>query len=625
MAVEYLQQAAVFLGATVIAVPLFARLGLGSVLGYLAAGVLVGPSLLNLVGNAEQIMHVAEFGVVVMLFLVGLELQPRTLWQMRGPVFGLGGAQVLLSAIAIMLAIMAMGLDWRAALSIGLALALSSTAIVLQSLAERGQSQSFQGQQTFAILLFQDIAVIPILAVLPMLAVSAAATGHDTGHGFAALPGYAQALISLVVIVGIIIGGRFILRPIFRLVASTGIRELFTATALLIVVGIAVLMGLINLSPALGTFIAGVVLADSEYRHELESDLEPFKGLLLGLFFITVGAGIDFGLLAAAPFTIAGLVVALMLGKAAIIYALAWLKGMAPPHRWSLGLSLGQGGEFAFVLLAVITDLQLIPGDVARTVTVVVALSMALTPLVFIINDKVIQPRFTQAESDEEEADDPSAGHGKPVIIAGFGRFGQLAGRMLKANGIAASILDYDADSITTLRKHGLEVYYGDAARHDLLHTAGAEVAKVLVVAIDDPDRSVFITEQAKKHFPHLQVIVRAHDPLHTRDLEQAGADITVCEAEAGGIGLGEATLRALGWGSWRAARAGRRFRKHQAETHRQLREHLDNAECSVSIHRMRVADLDHLLEFDQQEQIEDVDAAWRTGLVPSTLSDYKA
>jgi glutathione-regulated potassium-efflux system protein KefB len=457
MAADYLQQAGVFLAAAVVAVPICARLGLGSVLGYLVAGVVVGPMLLNLAGDTGQIRPVAEFGVVVMLFLVGLEVRPKELWRLRGPVFGLGGLQILLTAIVGTGFLMALGLGWQSALAISLAFSVSSTAIVLQSLAERGLQQSESGQNSFAVLLFQDIAVIPILALLPLLAVSEApvAAAADDVKGFAALPIWAQAPISLAVIAGIIVGARFLLRPIFRVVASTGIREIFTATALFVVVGISVLMGFIDMSPALGAFIGGVVLADSEYRHELESDLDPFKGLLLGLFFITVGAGIDFSLFVAQPISIVVFVVALMAGKAAVIYVLAGLWKVSAPHRWTFSLGLGQAGEFTFVLISLILAHGLLSEESARLATLVAALSMALTPLVYLLNDLFIQPRFSRGD-DDQEADDPSAGHGKPVVIAGFGRFGQLAGRMLKANGFDASILDLDPNSIRALRKHGL-------------------------------------------------------------------------------------------------------------------------------------------------------------------------
>ena len=622
MAADYLQQTGVFLAAAVVAVPICARLGLGSVLGYLLAGVVVGPSILNLVGNTEQIMHIAEFGVVVMLFLVGLELQPRELWRLKVPVFGLGGLQVVITAGLITLSCLLFGLDWRGSLAIGLALSLSSTAIVLQSYSERGLQQGEGGQMGFATLLFQDIAVIPILAILPMLAIAepgspSASEGH--GGGLASLPGWAQTMISLSVIAGVIIGAKFLLRPVFRIVASTGIRELFTATALLVVVGIAVLMGLIGISAALGTFIGGVVLADSEYRHELESDLEPFKGLLLGLFFITVGAAIDLNLLAENPVLIISLVLGLIAVKALVLLGLTRLFGISAPHRWTVGLSLAQGGEFAFVLMSVILAHGVLATETARLITVIVALSMALTPLLFIINDRFIQSRFSGTD-EGHEADDPSAGHGKPVVIAGFGRYGQLAGRMLKANGFPCSILDLDPDAINTLRKHGLEVYYGDAARQDLLESAGCSAAKVLIIAVDNPERSLDIAHVAKRHFPGLKIIARAQGPRHAFNLRQAGVDETVCEAEQGGIGLGEKTLEQLGWGAWRAARASRRFKQHQQETYRQLAESWGDDKAMLNVQRSRVQDLDRMLDVDDDDKALQVDAAWRTGLVAETL-----
>ena len=629
MSADYLQQTGVFLAAAVVAVPICARLGLGSVLGYLLAGVAVGPFLLNLAGNTEEIMRIAEFGVVVMLFLVGLEVQPKELWRLKVPVFGLGGLQVIVTAGLLMLSCMLLGVDWRGALAIGLALSLSSTAIVLQSYAERGIQQTEGGQNGFAVLLSQDIMVIIILAVIPMLAVadpSSASAAEEQAGDISQLPGWAQTLISLSVISGVIIGAKFLLRPIFRFVASTGVRELFTATALLIVVGIAVLMGFIGISAALGTFIGGVVLADSEYRHELESDLEPFKGLLLGLFFITVGAAIDFNIIANQPIAIVLMTIGLLVIKAGALYVLAALFGVSKPHRWTLGLSLAQGGEFAFVLISLILSHSVLPTETARMVTVIIALSMAFTPLLFILNDRVIQPRFSGAD-DQREADDPSGGHGKPVVIAGFGRYGQLAGRMLKANGFNCSILDLDAGAINTLRKHGLEVYYGDAGRHDLLLSAGCSEAKALIIAIDNADRALEIADLARRNFPHLKIIARAQDPRHAFALRQVGVDETVCEAEQGGIGLGEKTLEQLGWGAWRAARASRRFKQHQQETYRQLAESWGDDQATLLVHRSRVQDLEQMLEADDEDRALQVDAAWRTGLVAETLkgSDSQA
>ena len=462
------------------------------------------------------------------------------------------------------------------------------------------------------------------MQLLPLLGGAASGGGHgDEYHTsfFSQLPVYAKTPIILAVIATIIYGGRRLLRPVFRVVAATGLRELFTATALLVVVGIAVLMSFIDLSPALGTFIGGVVLADNEFRHELESDLEPFKGLLLGLFFITVGAGIDFALFAGAPVTVLGLVLLLMISKTAIVFAIAsWWK-ISLPHRWTLSLSLGQAGEFGFVLMAAIVGQHLLPTETARFVTLIIALSMALTPLLFVLNDQVIQPRFSGI-GDSKEMDDPSGGHGKPVVIAGFGRFGQLAGRMLMANGFNSSILDLDVDNIETLRKHGLEVYYGDAERHDLLAIAGCETAKVLIIAVDDADKSIEIAELAMRHFPNLKIIARASDPRHGYALLQMNVEGIICEAEHGGIGLGKAALIALGFSPWRAERAARKFRKHQQETHRQLFEVWEDESASLLVQRQRVGDLETMLELDDAETERAVDKAWQTGLLSESQLD---
>ncbi|MGB3613491.1 MAG: monovalent cation:proton antiporter-2 (CPA2) family protein, partial [Elainellaceae cyanobacterium] len=513
-------QAFIYLLAAVLSVPVAKRLGLGSVLGYLIAGVIIGPFVLGLVGGGQQedVMHFAEFGVVLMLFIIGLELQPSLLWRMRGPILGLGGLQVALTTGAIAGAALLFGLAWPMALAVGMIFALSSTAIVLQTLEEKGMLKTEAGQSAFSVLLFQDIAVIPMLALLPLLAPTEAQAAQGSiilvaAQEGASRPGWQQTLLVMGVVGGIIVAGRFLMRPVFRFIADTRLREIFTATALLLVIGITLLMQLVGLSPALGTFVAGVVLAENEYRHELETNIEPFKGLLLGLFFISVGASINFNILFQQPLLILGLVAGLMAIKAVILFVLGRGFRLTPSSNALFALALAQGGEFGFVLFSFAEQNRVLPANITAPLVVVVALSMALTPLVLIVNERVIQPRF-RAPRVEKEADTIDDGE-TPVIIAGFGRFGQIVGRLLIANGFEATVLDHDASHIELLRRFGHKVFYGDSSRVDLLHAAGAEHAKLFVVAIDDPDRALKTVDLVQKHFPHLTILARASDRRH--------------------------------------------------------------------------------------------------------------
>ncbi len=594
MTTSFLFLATLFLGAAVIIVPLFQRLGLGSVLGYLVAGVAIAPVLRWLGADAVQISHIAEFGVVMMLFLVGLELEPKKLWRLRVPIVGIGGAQVLITAAAMWGLGQVFGLDWRMALALGLALALSSTAIVLQTLNEKGEMATPAGQNSFSVLLFQDIAVIPILAVLPFLArpggfglaggdghgasegmghdgAGQAASSHDAGsHGAGGhggeeaifdltqnLSAWGQAGVSIAVILAIIFGGRYAIRPLFRVVARTHIRELFTAVALLIVVGIAFLMGAIGLSAALGTFIAGVVLADSEYRHELESDIEPFKGLLLGLFFITVGAQINFDILLSEPLIIFGLLAGLVVLKAVVIFGLATVARLDLSSRFTMALLLAQGGEFAFVLFGFMIAEDVLPRELTDRFTLVVALSMLLTPMLVIFNERVLQPA-SQARSNPS-ADDVYD-EGNPVIVAGFGRVGTIIIRMLQGLGVSATVLDHDPDQIDLMRRFGHRAFYGDASRLDLLESAGAGSARVLIVAIDNSDKTLEIVELARRHFPHLRIVARARERRDAMTLLKAGADEVVRETFEGAVQMSQRALEFLGTRPFAARQAAKRF-----------------------------------------------------------------
>jgi len=504
----------IYLLAAVISVPIAKRLGLGSVLGYIIAGIIIGPSAFELVGDQSSVMHFAEFGVVMMLFVVGLELQPSRLWGLRKPILGLGGLQVLLTSflIAALIWLFSSSHLWLS-IALGLTLALSSTAIVLQSLTERGQLATQAGDNAFSVLLFQDIAVIPIMALFPLLA-SFPLVSDVQSHSnnlIAHLPVWQQVLISLTVIIAIIGLGRFLSTPVFRLIAETRLRELFTAFALLIVVAIAVVMNSIGLSAALGTFLAGVVLAESEFRHEIEVDIEPFKGLLLGLFFITVGASIDFSLLSDQFALVIALVGALMVIKALVLAALAMFFKMERKQGVLFALALAQGGEFAFVLASAGLQTSVFDTQTASLLILVVAISMLFAPLLLLGYEAYFSRLSQRASYVDEQTVVPT----RQVIIAGYGRFGQIIGRVLVSQGFHLTILDISPSQIDLVRRFGNTVFYGDASRRELLHAAGAEEASLLVVGVDDADKGLEIIQTAKKHFPNMQILARAVDRRH--------------------------------------------------------------------------------------------------------------
>ena len=553
---DFLLLAFIFLIAGVVAVPIATRLGLGSVLGYLIAGIVISPVLALLHVDVISIQHFAEFGVVMMLFLVGLELEPKRLWAMRGQLVGLGGGQVGLTAAAVMALGMLFGLSWSVALAVGLIAALSSTAIVLQTLNEKGLMKSDGGQSSFSVLLAQDIAVIPMLALMPLLAMPelldlahGAAEDHSGGgdHGtgislVAGLNGWQTALVNIVAIAAVVGAGSFLTRPIFRFIAGANLRELFTATALMMVIGIALLMSLVGLSPALGTFLAGVVLANSEYRHELESDIDPFKGLLLGLFFMTVGAAINFGLLADHLLLILGLTVLLIAVKAVVLAVLAVVFKLRGADRWLLALSLAQAGEFGFVLLSFSVTSAILPQMLADQLLLVVALSMMLTPLLFIFYDRVIVPRYTAADAREADAIEEQG----EVIIAGGGRIGGLVRRILSAAGYNLTVIDYNAQHLENMRRFGARIYYGDATRPDLLHAAGLHHAKVFVAAIDDREKLTALVRYVKTTAPHVHIIARAVDRHHVYELWAAGCRDIIRENYDSALRMGRSSLEAL-------------------------------------------------------------------------------
>lgn len=594
----------IYLVAAVIAVPLARRFGLGGVLGYLLAGVVIGPHVLNLVGDgAEHVMHFAEFGVVMMLFLVGLELQPARLWEMRTQLLGLGGLQVVVTAGLVTAIGVALGFDVRLALAAGLILAMSSTAIVLQSLQERGLLRTPGGQASFVVLLFQDIAVIPILALLPLLAasgVSSADAAPAAATGFAALPGWQRAASVLLAVAAIVFAGRWLVNPVFRIIARAGQRELFTAAALLLVVAISLAMQLVGLSAALGTFLAGVVLANSEYRHELEADIEPFKGLLLGLFFITVGASIDFALLRAQPASIAALVGGLIVLKFAVVFALSRLFKLATPDGLLLGLAIAQGGEFAFVLLSFVVDQRVLTAAQAAPLVAAVALSMVMTPLLFAFHARVLVPRFARPRRAEQPADaiEPAAQE-NPVIIAGFGRFGHIIGRLLRASRVGSTVLDLDAEQVAIIRKLGIKVFYGDATRLELLHAAGAARARILIIAIDDEQKSVALAETVQKHFPHLKIYARAIGRVHAYEYQKRGIHTFYRETLGTSLDLGVDVLRELGHRRSQAVRAALLFKRHDEQGVRELARFWEDDEAYFKNARQHIEAFEQMFASD--------------------------
>lgn len=543
-------EAMIYLAATVVFVPLASRFHLGSVLGYLIAGCAIGPWGLRLVRDVAAIMHFAEFGVVLMLFLIGLELDPKRLWSMRRTVFGGGALQMAACGGLLALGGVGAGLPWQAALVAGLALALSSTAIAVQTMRERGVLASPVGGTAFAVLLFQDIAAIPLIALVPLLAAGEKAAGGE---------GRLMGVMRIVAAVGsVIVLGRYVTRPVMRIIAKTGLREVFTGFALLLIVGIALIMSAAGISMALGAFLAGILLAGSEYRHALETDIEPFKGLLMGLFFIAVGMSIDFGLVAGRPLLIAGLVLGFTLLKGGALRLIGRPLGIGAGQRWLFAVLLAQGGEFAFVVFGVAGQAHLLPGQWDAILTLVVALSMALTPLGLLVHDwwaaRAAAAAAPAADSIEHE--------GAPVIIAGFGRFGQIIGRLLFASRVKATVLDHDADQIEMLRKFGFRVFYGDATRLDLLHAAGAAQARLLVVGVDSPEASVKLVEVARQHFPHLRIVARARNISHWVELRNLGVESVERETFESALRTGRRALEQLGIAPHEARERADRFRR---------------------------------------------------------------
>ncbi|HZE60712.1 MAG TPA: monovalent cation:proton antiporter-2 (CPA2) family protein [Burkholderiales bacterium] len=544
----FLLQAAVYFAAAVIAVMAAHRLGLGSVAGYLLAGIAIGPWGLKLVQEPQAISAFAELGVVFLLFVIGLELEPHRLWSMRNRLIALGLSQVLGSIAVIAGVALIFRVDMRVALVAGMALSLSSTALALQPLNERGALGTQGGQATFAILLFQDLAVIPMLAILPLIGESGGWSGFSwQGVGFA-----------LAVVVGTLVLGHFIARPVFRHIARTRLREIFTAFALLLVIGIATLFELAGLSMALGAFLAGVLLAESEYRHEIEAAIEPFKGLLLGLFFISVGMSVDFSVLLERPGVVVAFIVGLFVLKSIVLWVIAARAQLPASERPLFIVLLAQGGEFAFVILGLAAAGEAIPEATAQAITLAVALSMLLTPFLLVAHDRFIAPRVVDPAVRSADRPEPSK-----VIVAGLGRVGQVVARLLNASGIHPTVLDDDPDHVEQSRQFGFRVFYGDATRLDLLHAAGADSADLLVIALDERESITRLARIARAHFPKLRIIARAHDMRHMFELRDMEVEMIERETWLAALKLGETALAVATQDTERAQRAAHAFAEH--------------------------------------------------------------
>ncbi len=612
---DILFQAVIYLTAAIICVPLAKRLGLSSVLGFLIAGIIIGPFLLGFIGEeGEDIMHFAEFGVVMMLFLIGLEIEPSAFWKMRKSIVGLGGLQVGITMLVIFAGLLfAFDLSWQVAITIGMAFALSSTAIVLQTLKEKGLMDTNYGQSSFSVLLFQDIAVIPMLALLPLLSTATAMTDDHGGHDsfIDNLPIGFQTLAVLGSVVLVVLAGRYLFVPVLRQIAKTRLRELFTASALLIVLAITFLMNLVGLSPALGAFLGGVVLANSEFKHELESNLEPFKGLLLGLFFMAVGASINFVIIGEAPLMIIGLVIGVMLLKILVLLGVGSIFKIGLDQKLLFSVGLAQVGEFAFVLLSFAYQLQIIDQEILDVLLVITAISMTLSPILNIINERLILPNIGTREVEAEDDMDHIEKRNK-VIIVGFGHFGSTAGRFLRANGVEATILDHDSDRVELLRKMGFEVYYGDATRESLLESAGADEAQILISAIDNPEVNLELVHIMKKHFPHVKLMMRAKSRIDAYDLLNEGIEHIYRETLDTSVKMAGDALSILGKRKYTIHRQSQNFIKYDEQALRRLALQNLNSEDYINKAREEIALQESLLKEENElpTEIED-DSPW--------------
>lgn len=611
----FFAQAIVYIIAAIICVSLAKKLGMSSVLGYLLAGILIGPYVFKFISNeseGQDIMHGTEFGVVMMLFLIGLELEPKNLWKMRDLILRVGLAQVLLTSLVIFAAGIALGVSWNISLTVGLSISLSSTAIVLQSLKEKNQMDSIEGKMSFAVLLLQDISVIPILAILPLLAINAPEVSVTTHHGtfFDSFPGWIQTFAIFASIGLVILLGRYGFGPLLKLVVKTHLRELFVATALLIVVGIAYLMILVGLSPALGAFLAGVVLANSPYKHALESDLEPFKGILLGLFFMAVGSTINFTLITSEPTLVFGLTVGVILIKALVILGIGKVRKLTTAENLNFAFGLAQASEFSFVTYSFAFQLQIFDRQLADTLMAVTALSMAISPILMLVLDKtIIQKEGLKSKNSSRESDVVSEKN--KVILLGFGNFGSTVGRFLRANGVEATIMDSDPDQVDFLRKMGFKVYFGDGTRLDLLHAAGAEHAKILISAIDSTEHSIKIVKLCREHFPHLEVMIRARNRFDAYELMDVGVQNIYREHLDASIRMGEDALRKLGFRAHTVHRLGKQFRNYDDEALKVLVNYKHNQDEYISKVKTYIEMQESLLSGELSRKFSLNDHAW--------------
>ena len=600
MDIKMLLNIFVFLVAACVIVPVAQRFKLGSVLGFLIAGILIGPFGLKLIEQPEKVMKFAEFGVVMMMFLIGMELEPAVLWRLRRSILGLGALQVTLSSLAVMLVGMMLGHSWQMSLAVGMALAMSSTALVLQMLRERNLMHSLVGETSFAVLLFQDMAVIPILVIIPLLASQAAPIATASSFNLiAAWPLWLRPVAVVAVIAGLILSGRYLSRYVFKIIAKANLREVFTATSLALVIGVTVLMEMVGMSPALGAFIAGVVLANSEYRRTIETDIEPFKGLLLGLFFISVGMGMDFTVFLRHPLGLIAAVLGLIVVKGLILYVLGDRFGIKGAQGLGLAIGLSQGGEFAFVLLQLIGGLRLVDAETQKFLILLVALSIACTPVLVAVYSRYILPRFVSLlpARDYDSIDEHN-----PVIIAGFGRFGQVVGRFMISQGVQVTVLEKNPDQVEAVAKFGFKAYFGDATRLDLLRSSGAESARMLVVAVDDADAAVEIVKVSKQHFPRVKVFARARNRRHAFDLNRAGVDYYHRETLDSALQLARDAMVALGRPEADVDAKLAKFRAHDIATLKKSFAFFESEPDMISFAKLSRAELEHILHDDEQD-----------------------
>jgi len=579
-----------FLFAAVVAVPIARRIGIGTVLGFLIAGIAIGPWGLGFIRDVDEILHFSELGVVFLLFIIGLELNPSKLWSLRRSIFGVGAGQVLLTAAILGGLLLLTDFSWQAAVIGGIGLAMSSTAMALQMMREKGMNRNEGGQLGFSVLLFQDMAVIPALALIPVLVGS---SNKDTDWTFIA--------IKVGALLGMLIGGRFLLRPIFRYIAATGVREIFTAAALLVVLGSAMFMDALGVSMAMGTFIAGVLLAESEFQHELEIAIEPFKGLLLGLFFISVGMALNLGVLYThLPEVLAGVAI-LVAVKGGVLYLLARIAGIRRSVRMQFAAVLSQGGEFAFVLFSAASTQKLLQGDQMALLLVIVTLSMVTTPLLMQLVDRILEKRYNPQEEDEEapfvEDDDPQ------VIIVGFGRFGQVIGRLLMANKMRITVLERDVSAVSMMRRYGYKVYYGDATELELLRAAGAEKAEAIVVTCNEPEDTLAVVHLCQQHFPHLKILARARGRVEAHELLMAGVNQFSRETFSSALELGRKALMELGMHPHQAHRAQQHFRRLDMRMLRELMPHHQSDVTQISRVKEARRELEDIFQREMQHE----------------------